>query len=503
MEKLKNGEITKIPLNETMIRKRKETIWHNYSELKYVASGIILNEHVMCNVCQKLFAMPINNSTSNLKRHIRSCEQITYCNDEADAVIAGKRKRATVQAMEKDDWLDLTSAACSFVYNDSHAFRSIGGMGLNDLLTGHRSIKNKYVENDIVGEEANILPSSSTLKRNILLIGDIVRDRLSIEISDIIEKRKGIALSADIWSAYGRNYLGIVLHFVRGESDEISTRLIAHRVFSTSTEAVNVRNVFDNILQRFKLSTEVRQNNVFVITDRGKNMISAFGGEFVKCHHKCSIHMIHNTIENMFPEPKPNKPKLITREIYDKCKALVSFINKSKYRNQMKPMLQVACPTRWATVLTMIRNLILNWSDIRNKLTAAGKVSLMNGLELTQLELLKEFLEPFASTIKELESSAKPTLHLVLPAWYNIERHVQYKTTDNEIIREAKKRAQKYIQNLFLETLDMEINFYLAMYLHPSMKDQKNVLNTKKDAVKNCVCTETFIFVQILIENTY
>lgn len=466
-------------------------VWETFQKIKYV-DGPMVKEWVQCKICFEIIKYAWKNAgTSNLQRHI------SYIHSESSPAKTS-RKRKPENAYRKlnfDEKREITSASADFVSYDIHPIKAIQGVGLHQLVNTHAEIYSKSVAAGNVQKGDNILPSRSTLS-NTLKSATSENDIVCAEtLQEILLLRPGISLSVDVWSSkHGKkDYLGMIAHFIEKDATTISRILIAHYPLAATT-AVDIQNATDDVLiRRLKLTEDIRKERICFITDQGSNVSAAFSSNFASRRHACACHAVHNIVEKIL-DPR-NIVEIETnyrpKELLTICSAVVAFLRKSLHANSFNPKLVPYCSVRWGSVHRMMTNMLKSWEQLLETLLTSGKSNLMEDLERDELETFVKYLKPFISTIKQLESQTEPTIHLVIPAFLLLEKHVQFdKNIDvnnldlnGRAVHESKKAIEKYFIKKF-QIFENEINYYVAMYLHPKLRSLSGISDIKKRETK-------------------
>lgn len=150
-------------------------------------------------------------------------------------------------------------------------------------------------------------------------------------------------------------------------------------------------------------STEVKQRVRFV-SDRGPDIkygLLRNGYKRITCY----AHIIHNLVSKMLTETKMN-------EIILKCSQLSSYVKNTGLNKHLKISLKRYTSTRWNSVFLMIDSIITSFSEVYKMLTIKQRLrnesrinasklpdqeilNLIGELNLSELNQIKNFLEPF------------------------------------------------------------------------------------------------------------
>lgn len=301
-----------------------------------------------------------------------------------------------------------------------------------------------------------------------------VRSELSSILSDVMPKFGG-AVSLDCWldKAKKMTFFGFTIHFITEDENglKLHDRILATRELVEDKKTGDyLCEQISLILKEFNLDKFVERDIVFV-SDRGSNIVKALHNyQSVNCF----AHMVHNTVCNMLDSWK---------ETLTKVKRLVKYFKVTGANAQLTTCLKSFVSTRWNSVFFMLETVILMWDEIIIALENRGELNRLAGINKEELTHLCNFLGHFKECTSEIEASRTPTLHLVLPWYYELRRYLSCDYLDVAFIGKMKMVGRKYLD----ENVGLKLNCYheMATFLHPALKRLTMFDSAKRTSIYN------------------
>lgn len=300
-------------------------------------------------------------------------------------------------------------------------------------------------------------------------------------------RKYGGSISLDAWTDKTRKatFFGLTVHFISCENGKLvlNDRVLVIRELSAETKnGEYLKEKVDEYLEEFNLMQYVGDKIIFV-SDRGTNIVKALASfESINCF----AHLIHNTVEKILD--KNVTVRVVTSIVkYFKINGINSLFEKTLKSN---------VATRWNSVLRMLESFIEVWDAIseilnqppssrpsdkeKDRLRAKHSTE-FNTISLSELILLRDFLQPFKTATDEVEATKKPTLHLVHPWYLELHAHMQPSVLDPTMIAAFKSTGLMYWTNTVKNYVT---NFHdVATFLHPEMKGLKFLTSQEKSKV--------------------
>lgn len=275
----------------------------------------------------------------------------------------------------------------------------------------------------------------------------------------------------DCWldNAKKKTFFGFTVHFLTEEKNEfqLHDRILATReLHAESKSGEYLLGQILDILREFNLDAFAQE--IVFVSDRGSNIIKALR---TYENNNCFAHMIHNTVCNMLDTWKNTLRGV---------KSLVKYFKVTGTNSQLPLSLKSFVKTRWNSVYFMLRTVIQMWDHIVDLLTKKNELKRISGINKQELIILCDFLEIFKECTAEVEASRVPTLHLVIPWYFELHAHMKQSYLDIALIAKMKDVGLKY----FEENVSKRLNKYhkVATFLHPVLKNLK-MFNLEERAV--------------------
>jgi len=206
-------------------------------------------------------------------------------------------------------------------------------------------------------------------------------------------------------------------------------------------ESENIRNLVKAVLEEY----DINRSGIVFVTDNAANMKSALRNE---TWVGCSGHNINLVLSHGLEPVKEGRlmdnglPEEINLLIAT-CTDLVTLAKRTKVNQIPDKKLKQCVTTRWNSVLTTLQSVADNTEQLRAIASESGAnknlLRLVCDVPEPLLAQVIEVLRPFDTATRVLSADKTPTMHLVLPTKYQLERHLSPLGTDNEIIAQFKR----------------------------------------------------------------
>lgn len=279
-------------------------------------------------------------------------------------------------------------------------------------------------------------------------------------------------MSIDCWlDKYKKTtFLGVTIHFIMEAEGKLKLHdriLCTRELHIEAKDGIYIRSKLLEYLTSFNLDSLV--GDIVFVSDRGSNMKKAVE-PFMNSH--CFAHMLHNTIVKMFTA---------VHTIVDDVKSLVKYFKVTALNSALESALKSYIKTRWNTIYYMMKSVIENWNDVVSILTAKGEEHRMLNIDKNTLSMLCTFVEVFEIATMEIEASKSPTLHLVVPWYFKLMKHMQFVGVDSALVSDMKKIGREYLKN----NIGRYISTYhkIAAFLYPETRSLKMYSREEKNAI--------------------
>jgi hypothetical protein len=216
------------------------------------------------------------------------------------------------------------------------------------------------------GEISNlndVLPCVTTVSRH--LDAEVTKAKTALMAK--VAKVGQFGITTDLWTHQHTNdsYITVTAQYVDiADGWHIQTQVLATRVVNERHAADNVRSVVDSILKEFGAA---RPSNIF-ISDNASNMKAAFRDHTwlsCACHNLNLVlyHGLHATADAEAVE-QCGLPREVS-ELIDACKEVVTLAKRTKLNCQLETTLKQCVVTRWNSVLTTLKLVSANFSELQ------------------------------------------------------------------------------------------------------------------------------------------
>jgi len=441
----------------------KNSLWKSFLR---ILDGDNVLPYVQCQRCKKVLSHDKRKGgTSHLHRHATSCSPSSQATP-----ISSYFKMPCVPASVKSE-ITVKYAEC--VCRDIRPFETIAGEGFASLAQAFISIGVKY---GMVSAK-DVIPNPTTVSRKTAEVADSVRNETAKpQVLECLNNWGG-GVTTDMWTEMftQTSYITVTIHYVDQDwklmECVLATRSLDVDQRHTALTAANVKQAVDDILTEF----DVDMNKIVFITDRGANMLCAMKD----CKHvSCCDHMINTVLTHVFDNNNlhdcPQIYSLITAS-----KELVRYFKKSGLMKHLKTTLKQEVATRWNMMYFLLESILDNFEQIEHILRTRSESYRLLAIEKTNLKELVDFLEVFKVASVELESTKKPTMHLVLPWYHKIMQHCKTDRADSVDLSALKCKAT----SLLIQKFKLEPLHQVAAVLNPKTRNLKMPPQEEKQRV--------------------
>jgi len=325
---------------------------------------------VKCITCGLLLRFDsYKTGTSNLLKHVRSCQKVTQTSMSSFVRKATIPKKAKVAILEK------CTKVCA---KDLRAFRMFETPAFMELA---QTILDTGATNGQC-DVKDLLPSGVTVSRFTQKKYESLRAELLPTIRKAIADGLACGASTDMWTDDYRkvSYTCITLHYI-DDTWEFNSRVICTCAFPLGAKktALNLKGELLKQLGEFGLTPEEIDKLVFV-SDQAANVQAALAQW---AHNSCIAHVLNTVLKHTFKlrgddgEDGHGEEEELQqlRACMEQCKALTTFFKHSGLQLRLKRSLKQECETRWNTKLEMIASVLDGFEDIQTILLERGDAS--------------------------------------------------------------------------------------------------------------------------------
>lgn len=360
---------------------------------------------------------------------------------------------------------------------------ALNGVGLHSLLAAFARICLKY--NGFAHHPKEYLPGRKLVSDRIIERYNLVREKLRLIFGQIFQSDgAGGAICIDLWTEKykKKTYLGVVVHYV-DENFRMNIRVIGTRALEDGVSHTGeyIHSVLKVILDDFNINID--SERITYVTDRGSNLIKAL--QKYK-RHSDGAHFLHNTLEKVLSEGRPQKVVAI-------CGKIVTYFKQSGKNRLLSTSLKSNVETGWNSTLTMLDSIKVNWESLNTELRKAYKLHLLDDLECSEIVDLTNFLEKFLHATKKFEERKDPSLHWICIMYKIIMSALTPNAEDSEVISAAKTNGITFFTETLIESEMVSLEHKIALFLHPTFKSLKKMTPKEKLDIMDAVRLSYFL----------
>jgi len=359
------------------------------------------------------------------------------------------------------------------------------GQGFRTLAQKLISIGHRYGNVPV----DQILPCSTTISRHL----ESVVSQQKSTVRSSLKTAVNFGVTADSWTNEHTTvqYTTVTIHYI-DTAWNMHSYILATREDQDRHTAENIRNMVAEVLEEY----EVNRSGIVYVTDNAANMKAAFRNEtWVGCSgHNINLVLSHGLQPRKEgTEMDDGLPEEIS-QLISVCKDLVTIAKRTKVNNLLDKTLKQCVITRWNSVLTTLQSVVENIAQLRSIASEPGSnkniLRLVCDVNEALLAQVIEVLKPFDTATRVLSADKTPTMHLVLPTKFQLQRHLSPLGTDTEIIRQFKRHLAAHLETYF-KISDIHA---VASMLDPRLK-------SKHDLIPAAVRERTVCSLQRMVEN--
>jgi len=345
------------------------------------------------------------------------------------------------------------------------------------------------------------IPSPNTIKE--LIMKDLGYLRTYLK-QKLLPKLENFSLSVDLFTSDADDHLMCVtIHFFEVDSGKLKSKVLFFKD-CTSTLHVTGKEISKVLKSELK---ELNSNidRVLVITsDSGSNVKNAIEEELKITFNHCIPHKLNLIVNTGFQE---------IFSLLDKCKSMVSFVNKSsvvwsllkehqKQSNNLDGFSQIVYKlvqentTRWNSTLALFERIDLLMDDLNKTMNELNKEEFyFNETEISQIKEVIEVLKPFEIETKYFSSEKTSTISKVWPRLSALILTLEEMNINDENIKKMKLRL---IQSLKIrcENVFKDDYIIISTILDPIFKLLYHVKESSRQEYYDIIIKEGIKIIQ-------
>jgi predicted small metal-binding protein len=190
----------------------------------------------------------------------------------------------------------------------------------------------------------------------------------------------------------------------------------------------------------------------------------------------CSAHYVNKVIEHAFDLDKSVCPAI--QNLFVIVRDIVSHIRQSHKQSSLSVSVQNYCKTRFSTVYIMLNTFIMVYNELPSALSNTQRQNYLK-VNQNELEQVTRYLKHFHDVIEKLSCEQTPTLHLVLPYKQLLIDRSTRDDDDHLSLVQLKNYVSEHLKDYWV----VHDVHYIAMLLHPNLKNFHLMPNKKKHAL--------------------
>ena len=488
------------------------SVWGSFSRILDVEMNILV-EFASCNKCAEVYSCNSRHGTTTLSKHSAKCGKVGLSNLTGQALMSEfimKITKPTTKEREK-----VTNACVKMCAQDFRPFNTVGCEGFVNLVQQCMDIASKSHGRMLARD---LLPSPSTVSRNVQAVKDLVVHSLSETLyqhsnTDGI----GLAFTTDMYTENFTkvSYSALTCHFL---DDDFKLRYatLGCKEFpeDTAHTAENIKNETLSILSDYGLDHNnlAMDGNCFT-TDDGSGNTGQLG--IINCFSRvtCSDHKISTVIGTVLnktttmSDGRRSKPFYrymsdlpTTLTLIDDCKSLVQYFNQANLQKLLTKTLKSENDTRWSSLFDMLLSVNEAFDQVKAVLRVKRKDDKVDRISRSLLSQLLSFLQEFKIATKRLEGVKMPTIHLVVLSLAQMTRNCETPTGgDTVCLHPEIIKLSGIVKTVLIAKFKLHKIHIAAAFLDP--RQTSRLLNNHR--IDHSLLTEGLELVELLFDRHY
>lgn len=438
-----------------------------------VLDGKQMNMFASCKLC--FFTSKVRNSeggrhlgTSNIRAHISKCpkREVEQVSQPKIVQFYASQSKVGITASEK---LELKQLLVAHVVEGMHSFRSVEEDTLQALVQfGVRMGQRHPSGCDI---PANDWVGRRTISRSVLSR----YEKMDLKIKNALEyplQHNYLSMTTDMWTdnVRKRAYMDVsAMYLASAEATELSRIGLACRVFpDVSHNADNIKKELHAVLEKFGVSHDAP-----ITSDSASVVLRALedNANFV-----CFCHRFHTCFSDAMEAVIAEDDDL--RQLMEDMRTLQTYISHSQGINHRLPTtIKRACKTRgWEDVMQLFQA-FSNSLDALNEILQERNMGHKMPRNRELITTVQAWITPMRDIFRELECSKRPTTHMVIVAYFKVERYCLSVPGDAPPCLHVLARRLLMVMEKKYWTSTTSLHM-IAAFLHPNLKSLSILSNS-------------------------
>lgn len=459
----------------------KADVWKHFSLIfeKFVDSNGTSTEDEVCelkyfcacNSCRRVYAYRASNGdnygTKNLLDHIKQCCD----NRSGDQTSLRQFMAQTVKLSTADEQL-LKRRQLEYCVDGYHSFRSLEHNGLINLIQTCVNFGAKYGKYNV----RDVLAKRNTISREASSVASVVQEKLIAALKEP-NSDGTVSLCLDLYTDdyQKKAYLDVHASWIsRDFSLTHSALAIRHFGFIAHT-AENISDAVTNILNIYGLSLD----DTPVTTDHGSNVVAALRNNV---RLDCFCHRLHTVLETAWRDTKIQEPDASAYEsaVSDLCRYVKQATG---IQERLPKSLKHGGDTRpWIAMYRRADAIDCSYDALITVLTERDKLELIANVSRSLNREILSLTKSMKDVFESLEKIAEPTLHLVVPSYYLIQKSLSPTPRDSKAMEVFRANLRKYLDEKYWTSI--KALHWIACFLDPSFKFLNFLPNTSNGDVR-------------------
>ncbi|CAF1433590.1 unnamed protein product [Rotaria sordida] len=397
----------------------------------------------------------------------------------------------------------LTKLFTNWICDDLRPISVVEDSGLKKICSYFYSLGEKNCSRSM--DLDSLFQSRQTISRSLKNEAQLYREQISELIKEPVENQ-ALTAAPDIWTDRYRqlSYLGVTVTFI-DLSQQFKKLTLCCRNFPVDLAKTgeNISKILKEELNRYGIE---KIDHINWISDRGSNFIKCFNLNSIDPIF-CFAHRIHNVLTMTFINKKIDSyfnddsmddiPDNLGHEEFlgDELLTLVQL------GTDGTTTLKQSVVTRWLSLFVCAESVYCNFDAILLALETRRTTRYVNDLTKYNLIDLLLLLAPLNAALHAIQTDQTPSLHLVIPFYQKL---LHDYSTHSKLVSSSKKKYPSIFQSSFvadyllnessgvrffrqrirtklIEMLTFDDRHYMAMCLHPALREMDGVSNQLKD----------------------
>ena len=266
-----------------------------------------------------------------------------------------------------------------------------------------------------------------------------------------------------------RSYLDVSAVYLDSPDATSFTRIgLACRVFpDVPHTGEHIKTQITSVLREFGLSDETP-----ITSDSGSNILKALSDNV---NFVCFCHRFHTCFTDAMKATIQEDSDL--RLLIDDMRALQGYVSHAGGINHQLPItIKSACLTRgWEDIIQLFHAFDESF-DTLNDLLSKKELQHKLPRNRTLISLVQNWIAPLRQIFRELETSKRPALHMVLVAYYKVEKYCESASNSHPCLRILAKYLWSAMEKKYWTSTTT--THMIAVFLHPNLKSLSMIANS-------------------------